>query len=104
MPFKDMREFLAHLDSQGQLKQVDVELNCEIGEENEMQALMRLVCEQDGPALMLNNLKGYNTPQHPVMFNVFGTRERTAMTIDEIDPLAAKLKHAGTLGDVSKWH
>ena len=34
MPFKDMREFLAHLDSQDQLKQVDVELNCEIGEEN----------------------------------------------------------------------
>ena len=104
MPFKDMREFLAHLDSQGQLKQVDVELNCEIGEENEMQALMRLVCEQDGPALMLNNLKGYNTPQHPVMFNVFGTRERTAMTIDEIEPLTAKLKHANILGDASKWH
>jgi len=104
MPFNDMRDFLAKLESDGQLKNVDVPLNCEIGEKNEMQALMRLLCEQDGPALKLNNLEGYNTPQFPVLFNVFGTRERTAMTIETDTPLACKQKHADILGDESLWH
>ena len=102
MAFKDMREFLAMLEEDGQLKQVDISLNCERGN-NELQSLMRHLAETDGPALMLNNLEGYNTPEIPVIFNPFGTRERTAMTIGLRDSLDAKRKHASVLADSSSW-
>ena len=103
MAFRDMREFLSMLDERGQLKEVDVPLNCEYGE-NELQSLMRHLAETDGPALLLKNLEGYNTPDIPVIFNPFGTRERTALVIDTDDPLEAKTKHAQVLGDPSAWH
>ena len=64
---------------------------------------MRLLCQNDGPALILNNLEGYNTPEIPLIFNPFGTRERTAMMIDERDPLESKKKHARLLGDRASW-
>jgi 3-polyprenyl-4-hydroxybenzoate decarboxylase len=102
MPYKDMREFLDVLKQDGQLKDCDVPIKVAHGD-NELQALMRLLCQNDGPALMLNNLEGYNTPEIPVIFNPFGTRERTAMMIDCKDPLESKKKHAQMLGDVSSW-
>ncbi len=103
MPFKDMREFLGLLEEDGQLKQVDIALNCERGK-NELQSLMRHLAQTNGPALMLNNLEGYNRPDIPVIFNPFGTRERTAMTIGIKNPLDAKRKHASVLSDPSSWH
>jgi len=102
MAFRDMREFLSMLDERGQLKEVDVPINCEYGV-NELQSLMRHLAETNGPALLLKNLEGYNTPDIPVIFNPFGTRERTAMVIDCDDPLEAKKKHADVLGDPSSW-
>lgn len=102
MAFKDMREFLALLDERGELKQVDVALNAEY-EKNELQALMRYLAETDGPALLLNNLEGYNTPDIPVIFNPFGTRERSSLTLGFADPLEAKLHHSGVLADPARW-
>src|SRR5688500_12143642 len=92
MPYKDMREYLARLDSLGQLKRVNVPLDCRPGT-NELQALMRHLAEVNGPALILDNLTGYNTPGVPMIFNPYGTRERTALMLDTHDPLAAKVKH-----------
>jgi UbiD family decarboxylase len=102
MPYKDMREFLDALDEKGQLKSIDVPIKAAHGD-NELQALMRLLCQDDGPAVMLNNLEGYNTPDIPVIFNPFGTRERTAMMIDCDNPLDSKRKHADVLSDTSSW-
>ena len=102
MAYKDMREFLDLLRKEGQLKDCDVPLKAMHGD-NELQALMRHVCQNDGPALMLRNLEGYNTPEIPVIFNPFGTRERTAMMIGERDPLESKKKHARVLGDPASW-
>ena len=103
MAFKDMREFLALIEESGQLRQVDVPLRCD-REHTELQALMRHVHDIDSPTLMLNKLEGYNTPDVPVIFNPFGSRERTAMTLDLRDPLEAKMKHAGILSDPASWH
>ena len=103
MAFKDMREFLSILDGRGQLTQVDIPLKVSRGD-NELQELMRHLAEIDGPALVLNNLTGYNTPDIPVLFNLFGTRERTAMVIGSDNPLEAKKKHAAILSDPSCWH
>ncbi len=103
MAFKDMREYLALLEREGLLKHVETPLNCEYAK-NELQALMRYLAQSGGPGLMLHNLEGYNRPGIPVIFNPFGTRERTAMTIGERDPLAAKLKHSAVLADRASWH
>lgn len=103
MPYKDMREFLGVLEKKGQLRQIDVPIKAAHGD-NELQALMRLLCQNDGPAAMLNNLEGNNRPDVPVIFNPFGTRERTAMMIDCTEPLEMKHKHAKVLSNPSTWH
>ncbi len=102
MAYKDMRAFLDFLREEGQLKEIDVPLKCERGD-NDLQALMRYLAETDGPALLLKNLQNYNTPDIPVIFNPFGTRERTAMTLGLRDPLAAKTRHAEVLADPGNW-
>ncbi|MGA0020492.1 MAG: UbiD family decarboxylase domain-containing protein, partial [Steroidobacteraceae bacterium] len=103
MAFKDMREYLALLEQEGQLKHVDVPLDGRRGT-NELQSLMNYVCAKDGPALMLNNVDAINTKGIPILFNPFGTRERTAMTIGFRDWRAAKLYHSEVLADPARWH
>jgi 3-polyprenyl-4-hydroxybenzoate decarboxylase len=103
MAFKDMREFLALLEKEGQLKHVHVPLNGR-RDTNELQALMSYVCGKQGPALILHNVDGINTEGVPIIFNPYGTRERTAMTIGFRDWRAAKLHHAEVLADPSRWH
>ncbi len=103
MAFKDMREFLAKLDEMGQLKRIKAPINVAQGT-NELQTLMRLLAETNGPGLMLENLEGYNTPGVPVIFNPFGTRERTGLTIGVKDPIESKVKHAAILADRGTWH
>ncbi|MSR00392.1 MAG: UbiD family decarboxylase, partial [Gammaproteobacteria bacterium] len=102
MVFKDMREFLTMLEKDGQLKHIDVPLDGRRAT-NELQALMNYVCSKEGPALILNNVDAVNTKDVPILFNPFGTRERTAMTIGFRDWRAAKLHHADVLGDESRW-
>jgi 3-polyprenyl-4-hydroxybenzoate decarboxylase len=98
-----MREFLDAIEKQGQLKHIEAPIKAGHGD-NELQALMRLLCQNDGPAAILHNLEDYNRPDVPVIFNPFGTRERTAMMIDCDNPLEMKHKHAGVLADPSCWH
>ena len=102
MAFNDMRGYMKYLREKDLLLDVDIELNV-ARETTELQPLMRHLHNQDGPALMLNNLSGYNTKDIPVLFNPYGSRQRTAMILGEEDPLKAKLKHAEILTDQSKW-
>jgi 3-polyprenyl-4-hydroxybenzoate decarboxylase len=97
-----MRDFLATLEEAGQLKHVDVPFDVARGT-NELQALMRHLAEIDGPALVLKNLEGYNTPGVPLIFNPYGTRERTAMILGTKDPVEAKIRHFKVLQDRSSW-
>jgi 3-polyprenyl-4-hydroxybenzoate decarboxylase len=97
-----MREFLARLEDVGELRRVKTSFNVEQGK-NELQALMRHLAETHGPALILENLEGYNTPGVPLIFNPYGTRERTAMILGTRDPVAAKLKHFKVLQDPASW-
>ena len=103
MAFKDMREYLALLEKEGQLKRVDTPLRARRGD-TELQALMAYVCGNQGPALLLNNVDGINTKGVPILFNPFGTRERTAMTLGHRDWRTAKLHHADVLNSPSRWH
>ena len=103
MPYKDMREYLALLEQEGLLKHTDIELD--VGRDNkDTAALMRHLHNDNNIALILNKLKRYNTPDVPLVFNPFGTRERTAMTIGVRDARESKLKHASVLADPKSWH
>ena len=103
MTFNDMREYLAFLEDDGQLSHVDIQLSCDRGN-RDMQALMRHLHNSRNIALVLDNLAGYNTPGVPMVFNPYGSRERTSLTIGLRDPLEAKAKHSRILADRSAWH
>ena len=102
MQFNDMRGYIDVLRKENLLHDLDIQLNV-ARETSELQALMRHLHNDNGPALMLNNLEGYNMPEVPLLFNPYGTRERTAMILGERDPLKAKAKHANVLADQSSW-
>ncbi|MGI9289920.1 MAG: UbiD family decarboxylase domain-containing protein [Gammaproteobacteria bacterium] len=103
MAYKDMRAFLAALEAEQQLIHTDVALDA--GPQNkDMAALMRHLHNDNNVALVMRNLQNYNTPEVPMVFNPYGTRERTAMTMGLRDPREAKLQHAKILGDTHSWH
>ena len=102
MSVGDMRSFLQQLEADGQLRHVGVPLHTAPGN-SDMQPLMRYVCDHAGPALLLDNLPDSNTPGVPMIFNPFGTRERTAMTIGERDWRAAKIKHGDLAAHPERW-
>lgn len=102
MSFKDMRGYLKQLEAEGQLQHIDVPLQVSHGN-SDMQPLMRYLCSNEGPALVLDNLPDLNTPGVPMVFNPFGTRERTAMIIGERDWRSAKIKHADLAAHPESW-
>lgn len=102
MSYTDMRGFLDLLEQEGQLKHIGIPLDVTRGNVD-MQPLMSYLCKNEGPALILENLPGSNTPDVPMIFNPFGTRERTAMTIGEKDWRAAKIKHADLAAQPEQW-
>jgi 4-hydroxy-3-polyprenylbenzoate decarboxylase len=102
MAFLDMRAYLTMLEKEGQLRRLRLPLRCDRGN-RDLQALMRQLHSDENLALVLEDLAGYNTPGVPLVFNPYGTRERTSLTIGEREPLKAKAKHARILGDRSTW-
>ncbi|MEZ5498460.1 MAG: UbiD family decarboxylase [Steroidobacteraceae bacterium] len=102
MAFKDLREYLALLEQRGQLKRVSAPVSVSRGR-SELDAVMRLLHEQNGPALILEQPAGSNAPEVPLVFNPFGTRERTAWIVGESSWLDAKRKVADVLNDPARW-
>ena len=76
MKYKDLRDFIQQLETKGQLKRIQAEVdpNLEITE----------ICDRTlragGPALLFENVKG---SQYPLLGNLFGTPERVAMGMGE---------------------
>src|SRR5919106_4090284 len=71
--FEDLRGFLSHLESQGQLLQV----NDEVDVKYEIAAGMRKTSDIEGPALLFNNVKNY--PGWRVLGGLFATRKLVAL-------------------------
>jgi 4-hydroxy-3-polyprenylbenzoate decarboxylase len=63
MPFKDLRDWLDVLEREGELVRVETEVdwNLEVG------AIIRRICETDGPALLFQKIKDY-----PKGFRILG--------------------------------
>ncbi|MCX2979517.1 4-hydroxy-3-polyprenylbenzoate decarboxylase [Halieaceae bacterium IMCC14734] len=72
MKYKDLREFIQHLEARGELKRITVEVDPYL----EMTEICDRTLKQGGPALLFENPRGYNTP---VLANLFGTELRVAL-------------------------
>ncbi len=76
MKYKDLRDFIKQLESQGELKRIKTEVDPYL----EMTEICDRVLKAGGPALLFENPKGFDTP---VLGNLFGTPERVAMGMGE---------------------
>jgi len=72
MTFNDLREFLNHLEAKNLLKRVKVQVDANL----EIAGIMDRLVKKGGPAVIFENVKGYNIP---VVANLFGTQERVAI-------------------------
>jgi len=88
MKYKDLRDFIAQLEKQGELKRVKLEVDPVL----EMTAICDRMLRQGGPALLFENPKGFTTP---VLGNLFGTPKRVAMGMGAKD--VSELRGIGEL-------
>jgi 4-hydroxy-3-polyprenylbenzoate decarboxylase len=72
MKYRDLRDFIAQLEKQGELKRIKQEVDPVL----EMTVICDRVLKQGGPALLFENPKGSNIA---VLGNLFGTPKRVAM-------------------------
>jgi 4-hydroxy-3-polyprenylbenzoate decarboxylase len=72
MKYHDLRDFIAQLESIGELKRVSVEVDTRL----EMTEICDRVLRAGGPAILFENPKGHSTP---VLANLFGTPRRVAL-------------------------
>ena len=76
MYFENLREYVESLEKAGQLKRIktQVSVDLEIAE-----ILRRLMYQDNGPAVIFENVDGYNIP---VLGNAFGSLRRLKMALD----------------------
>ena len=90
MAFKDLREFIAELESRGLLKRITTEVDCEL----EITEITDRVSKMEGAknvALLFENVKGYDMP---VLMNAFGSMERMAIAlgVEKLDDVADEMR------------
>ncbi|MDD2929189.1 MAG: 4-hydroxy-3-polyprenylbenzoate decarboxylase [Sideroxydans sp.] len=88
MEYKDLRDFIAQLESMGELKRVTAPVSTHL----EMTEICDRVLRAQGPALLFENVAGHNMP---VLANLFGTPRRVALGMGEEDIVA--LREVGKL-------
>ena len=76
MKYADLRDFIARLESRGELKRIGVEIDPYL----EMTEICDRTLRAGGPALLFERPKGHSIP---VLGNLFGTPKRVAMGMGE---------------------
>jgi len=76
MPYRDLRDFIAQLEAQGELKRVSVPVSPHL----EMTEICDRVLKAGGPAILFENVIGHSIP---VLANLFGTPRRVALGMGE---------------------
>ncbi|MDP1558456.1 MAG: 4-hydroxy-3-polyprenylbenzoate decarboxylase [Nitrosomonas sp.] len=93
MKYKDLRDFMAQLEKQGELKRITTEIDPIL----EMTEICDRVLKAQGPAILFENPRGHSIP---VLANLFGTPKRVALgmgqesveALREVGKLLAYLK------------
>ena len=75
MPYKDIREFIDRLESEGELIRVKEELDPRY----EISAVFRQLGQKEAPAALIERVKGYDIP---IVGNLLGTRRRIALALE----------------------
>lgn len=88
MKFKDLREFIAELERQGELVRVQTPVDPNL----EMTEICDRVLRAGGPAILFEKPVGHSIP---VLANLFGTPKRVAMGMGEVD--VGALREVGEL-------
>jgi 4-hydroxy-3-polyprenylbenzoate decarboxylase len=86
MQYRDLREFIQHLEQSGELKRVTHAVSPNL----EMTTLCDIALKNQGPALLFTNPTGYAMP---VLGNLFGTVKRVALGMGQDD--ISKLRELG---------
>ena len=76
MKYHDLRDFIAQLEKQGELKRIKTEVDPKL----EMTEICDRVLRAGGPAILFEKPKGHSIP---VLANLFGTPKRVAMGMGE---------------------
>ena len=87
MKFKDTREFIAFLEERDQLRRVTTPVSCEL----EITELADRTVKAGGPALLFENVEGYDMP---VAINLFGSHQRMAwaLGVEDLDELTQRIR------------
>ncbi|MBI4334996.1 MAG: menaquinone biosynthesis decarboxylase [Chloroflexi bacterium] len=85
--FKDLREYIAFLESKGELRRITTPVSQDL----EITEIADRVVKQGGPALLFENVSGSNIP---VFINMFGTMQRTAwaMGVENVEEVADRVR------------
>ena len=88
MKYKDLRDFIGFLESKGQLKRIKTPVSCEL----EIAEVCDRVVKNGGPALLFENVEGYDIP---VLINMYGTEQRMAwaLGVERLDDLVERVHH-----------
>jgi 4-hydroxy-3-polyprenylbenzoate decarboxylase len=87
MKFKDLREFIAFLEGKKELRRIQAPVSCEL----EISEIADRVIKHGGPALLFENVTGYDVP---VLINMYGTEQRTAwaLGVERLEDLAERVQ------------
>ncbi|MBP6366796.1 MAG: 4-hydroxy-3-polyprenylbenzoate decarboxylase [Nitrosomonas sp.] len=93
MKYKDLRDFITQLETMGELKRIQTEIDPAL----EMTEICDRILKAQGPAVLFENPKGHSMP---VLGNLFGTPKRVALgmgqesveALREVGKLLAYLK------------
>ncbi len=87
MKFTDLRDFVAFLERKGELRRIKTPVDSEL----EITEIADRVVKSGGPALMFENVTGYDMP---VLINMFGTGQRMAwgLGVDNLDDLVERVE------------
>ena len=79
MAYQSLRDWIEELDKAGLLKRITAKVDWDL----EIGAINRRVGDQEGPALLFENIKDYeNTTCRKLFVNGLGSRERVAMAFN----------------------
>jgi 4-hydroxy-3-polyprenylbenzoate decarboxylase len=83
-PPRDLREWIALLDREGELRRISAEADPDL----EITEITDRVVKAGGPALLFEHPKG---SQHPLLINQFGTEKRMCLAfgVESLDAAAA---------------
>ncbi len=86
MAYRDLQDFIAVLEKEGELKRITTEVSNEL----EITEITDRISKEYGPALLFENVKGYDMP---VLINAYGTKKRMAMSlgVESLDAIADEI-------------